>query len=288
MRLLSNANATPHGLHKQNIAPTPACTFCGCEDADVLHVAHHCPRFQVIRDEWSDIIHTWPFRPACAQHCPIATTILPMHTRRNWSTVQQDIARLLETWMAFRRNGALVQNITCESHAFETLRDEGARASQPEALLAAVERCAPLVQPPVACPTGSNWIDLEWKPPNSSWAFHKWGASLKDYCVLFSFWNRRTTEHYPGATICHNWTIAFLIFMQAGGNLASFVHRCPNLGAIIWKFRNLSISMFSEAWPDEPDIESLTLNRTTKFIGVLAYHLPDPFLITFSRPFNGI
>ena len=35
-----------------------------------------------------------------------------MHTRKNWLTVQQDIARLFETWMAFRRNGNFVQNIT--------------------------------------------------------------------------------------------------------------------------------------------------------------------------------
>ena len=166
-----------------------------------------------------------------------------------------------EWYFIWRGHGDLVQNITSESHALEIQRNEGARASQPEASFAAVERYAPLVQPPVAFPTRTNWIDLEWKPPNSSWAFHESGASFKDYCVLFSFWNKFTTVHYPGAAVCQNWTIALLTFMQAWGNLASFVHRCPNLGTIIWKFRNLSISMFSEAWPDEPDFDSFSFEQ---------------------------
>ena len=83
MRLLSNAHATPHRLHKQDIVSTPACNFCGCGDADILHIAFHCPRFQFIRDEWSPLTLTWPGWPACAQHCLVATTTLPEHIRKH-------------------------------------------------------------------------------------------------------------------------------------------------------------------------------------------------------------
>ena len=43
--------------------------------------------------------------------------------------------------------------------------------------------------------------------------------------------------------------------------MASFVHRCPNLGTIVWKFRKLSIAMFHDAWPDEPDSESFNFEQ---------------------------
>ena len=208
-------SATPRRLHKQNIVPTPACSFFGCEEADVIHIAYHFPRCQFIRDEWSDTTHTWPFWLACAQQCLIATTTIPMHTRKNWSTVQQDIARLFETWMASRSNGNLAQNITCESHALEVERDESSRALHPDASFAAFEKYAALVQPPVTFPTRSIWLDLDWKPPNSSWALHKWGASFKDYCVLFPLGinGQRNPTQLPLRVI----TGQCLIFMQLGG-----------------------------------------------------------------------
>ena len=264
MRLLSNAHATPHRLHKQNIVPTPACTFCGCEDADVLHNACHCPRFQLKRAEWSDITHTWPFWPACSQHCLIATTTFPMHTRKNWSTVQQDIARLLETWMAFRRNGVLVQNITCESHALEIPRDEGARASQPEA---------------------SNWIDLEWKPPNSSWALSQMGRFpqrlLRPFFFLEQVDNRALPESHnlPQLDYCHRKPEAI------------WHPSCMDAPILVPLFGSFVISpylCFPERGPTNQKSSPLILNRTTRFIGVLACHLPDPFLITLSQLFNGI
>ena len=229
MRLLSNAHATPHGLRKQDIVSTPACN-CGCEDADVIHIAF-CPGFQFIRDEWSPLTLAWPSWPACAQHCLGATTTLPAHLRS-----------VFETWMAFPRNGNLIQNVTADSHAIEIQREAEARASRRNPSHEAVERYASFVQPSVAFPARSNWIDLEWMPPNSTWALHKWGASQRDYNILFSFWTKWSPQTFHGAVRCHNCTIAFLIFMQKGGNLASFVHRCPNLGTVIGKFRNLSIA----------------------------------------------
>ena len=100
-----------------------------------------------------------------------------------------------------------------------------------------------------------NWIDLEWMPPNFTWALHKWGASQRDYNILFSSWTKWSSQTFHAAVRCHK-TIAFLIFMQQGGNLASFVHRCPNLGTVIWKLRNLSTTMLQQAWPENPDFDS--------------------------------
>ena len=49
--------------------------------------------------------------------------------------------------------------------------------------------------------------------------------------------------------------------MQQGGKIASFVHRCPNLGTVIWKFKNLSCAMLQTAWPDNPEYESLKFHE---------------------------
>ena len=63
MRLLSNAHATPHRLYRQNIVPTPACRYCSCPDADVEHIAYHCPRFEFLRKDWPAVLSeysSWP------------------------------------------------------------------------------------------------------------------------------------------------------------------------------------------------------------------------------------
>ena len=49
--------------------------------------------------------------------------------------------------------------------------------------------------------------------------------------------------------------------MQQGGKIASFVHRCPNLGTVIWKFKKLSCAMLQAAWPENPDFESLRFHE---------------------------
>ena len=98
-------------------------------------------------------------------------------------------------------------------------------------------------------------------PPNSTWAVHKWGASQRDYNILFSFWAKWSPQPFHGAVQCHNWTIAFLIFMQKGGNTASFVHRCPSLGTVVCKFRNLSVAMLQVAWSENPDFDSFNFDN---------------------------
>ena len=49
--------------------------------------------------------------------------------------------------------------------------------------------------------------------------------------------------------------------MQQGGKIASFVHRCPNLGTVIWKFKHLSYTMLRVAWPENPEFESFKFDE---------------------------
>ena len=258
MRLLSNAHASPYRLFKQNVIATPACGFCSCQEADVLHIAYHCPRFDFLRTEWCDETKTWATWPPCAQQCLIACETMPPQVLQNWHKVQEDVAKLFETWMAFRRNSSLVQPISQESHSIDVAAE--ASASHPEqhnAVHALVERHARLVQRDVRMPPKNEMINLEWSPPTSTWAFFKWGACAKDYAVLFSFWTKWTLKSFQDATPCNNWTQVFYIFIQLGGHIATFVHCCPNLGTVIWKFRNLSLAILEQAWPGDCSFSEL-------------------------------
>ena len=77
---------------------------------------------------------------------------MPEHLRKHWHVVQLDIARLFETWMAFRRNSNLCHNITADSHDLEILREAEAERCRPNLSHDAVQRYAPLAQPPVTFP----------------------------------------------------------------------------------------------------------------------------------------
>ena len=89
--------------------PTPACNFCGCKDADVIHIAYHCPRFQFIRDEWSPITRMWPFWPACKQHCLVATgTRCHGHSSR---TCQEELANRAARYCASLRPGSQLKDM---------------------------------------------------------------------------------------------------------------------------------------------------------------------------------
>ena len=256
MRMLTNSHATPYRLFKQNIVPTPACPYCSCESADILHIAYQCPRMQYVRDTWDEVTHTWAAWPACAQHCLVACTDMPQHVLHKWHIIQNDVAKLLEVWMDFRRNASLVQSVTAESHSIDISQANAQQDRDGTVSHAVVERHAVLVQRNTTFPTKTELIDLEWSPPTSTWAFHKWGASAKDYAALFSFWIKWTTQPFEGAVPCSNWTLVFYIFVQMGGHLAPFVRRCPNLGTVIWKFRNLSLALLKNAWPENPPYDA--------------------------------
>ena len=76
--------------------------------------------------------------------------------------------------------------------------------------------------------------------------------------------------------------------MQQGGKLASFVHRCPSLGTIIWKFKNLSFTMLQTAWPEHPEFASLKFDEESEVHWCprmpVARTFPDGLFTTF--PWN--
>ena len=70
--------------------------------------------------------------------------------------------------------------------------------------------------------------------------------------------------------------------------MASFVHRCPNLGTIIWKFRNLSLTLLENAWPNEPDFQSLQFDKNDDVHWCLRMPPAKPFppLFFHSAPWD--
>ena len=248
MRLLTNAPATPHRLFRQNIVSTPACRYCSCADADVDHIANECPRFNFLRDERPDLFKERASCPPCSRSCLVATSDLPPLTLNSWGTVQKCVAELFETWMAFQRNPEAGIAVTVDSHAVDV--------KQQAEILAGI---ADLSQPQcVVAP--QNRIPLQWKPPSNLSTMHHWGATKQDYSALFSFWKNWTTVPFPGKVCFSSWMQVFLAFLQMGGKLSPFCNRCPNVGAALWKFRTLSISLLQQAWDGDVDFQDLALD----------------------------
>ena len=105
-----------------------------------------------------------------------------------------------------------------------------------------------------------NRVCLRWAIPLNLSALHRWGASLEDYNALFSFWNKWALQPFPNKTPISNWYQVFLVFLQLAGVKSPFCSRCQHIGAALWKFRTLSISLLQEAWRDDFDIQELDLN----------------------------
>ena len=101
-----------------------------------------------------------------------------------------------------------------------------------------------------------NWSTLNGALPLQRGHSTSGGLVPKIYAALFSFWIKWTTQPFEGAVPCSNWTLVFYIFVQILGHLAPFVRRCPNLGTVIWKFRNLSLALLKNAWPENPPYDA--------------------------------
>ena len=73
IRLLSDAHATPHRLHKMGVIATPHCPYCLCGDADITHIVWDCPRFQAMRHDWpQEMMHRAGWQTCCS-HSMICT-----------------------------------------------------------------------------------------------------------------------------------------------------------------------------------------------------------------------
>ena len=248
-RLLSNAHATPHRLYKTNAHCTPACRYCSCPDADVIHIAFQCPRFHFIRADWPAVLEGWEQWPPCAQHCLVATTELPQHVLSQWGSVQLHVALLFETWMSFEREPCSIDTITAHSHLLDCQRQTDAPVCY-----------ADMKQSKVNCQQ-EKCLDLTWTPPKSLTELHFWGATKFDYDRLFSFWKKWTLHEYEGRVSMNNWMQVLLVFLQMQGDKAPFTHRCGNIANLVWKFRTLSMSLLEKAWMENFPFEDLQLDE---------------------------
>ena len=109
IRLLSDAHATPHRLHKMGIIATPRCPSCLSNNADISHVVWQCPRFQVLRQDWPANMLLRDAWSPCSSNSMICTTDLAPSEKLRWPEYQQHIAKLLFQWMELRRNRDLYE-----------------------------------------------------------------------------------------------------------------------------------------------------------------------------------
>ena len=203
IRLLSDAHATPHRLHKMGIIATPHCPHCLCDNADISHVVWHCPRFQALRQDWPEnMFHRAEWSP-CSSNSMICTTDLAPSEKLHWPEYQQHVAKLLFQWMELQRNCDLYEPFAVKQvpiHA-ETIPNLDCR-----------EFCAQKYQHTDAMP-----LYLTWLPPSTCTAINQWGATLQDYNFLFSFWTKTTSEPDANLVRLSTWTQALAIFIQLGG-----------------------------------------------------------------------
>ena len=154
----------PTGFYKTNAHCTPACRYCSCPDADVIHIAFQCPRFHFIRADWPAVLEGWEQWPPCAQHCLVATTELPQHVLSQWGSVQLHVALLFETWMSFEREPCSIDTITAHSHLLDCQRQTDAPVCY-----------ADMKQSKVNCQQ-EKCLDLTWTPPKSLTELHFLGS----------------------------------------------------------------------------------------------------------------
>ena len=67
---------------------------------------------------------------------------------------------------------------------------------------------------------------------------------MHDFCLIFSFWTRWTTQKHPDAVKINTWTHALTLFLQVGGLNAHFLSPCQLMGMAAYRFRLLSIGIF--------------------------------------------
>ena len=202
IRLLSDAHATPHQLHKRGIIATPHCPYCLCDNADISHVVWQCPRFQMLRQDWPEnLLHRAEWSP-CSSNSMICTTDLAPSEKLRWPEYQQHVAKLLFQWMELQRNRDLYESFAVKQVPFhaETIPNLDCR-----------EACAQKHQHTDATP-----LHLTWLPPSTCAAINQCGATLQDYNFLFSFWTKTTSDPYANLVCLSTWTQALAIFIQLG------------------------------------------------------------------------
>ena len=228
IRLLSDAHATTHRLCQMQIKATPHCQFCLMEDSTVQHIMWECPRFAELRKSWPVELCNRTNWPSCARNAMICTTDMPVALRNDWHKLQLLVAQLLWQWMELNRNPDSYQQFAPEESApRRDVNHELARPCQQK------------------CDLGlSNAMPLQWNPPVTRTDWNKWGSSIQDFSLIFSFWTRWTQKQSDVAIKVLTWSQALALFVRHGGVMADFLKQCQFVGMAAYKLRVLSSFLF--------------------------------------------
>ena len=263
IRLLSDAHATPHRLHKMGVIATPHCPYCLCADADITHIVWDCPRFQAMRHDWPQEMIQRAGWQTCCSHAMICTKAIDFAQKHRWPEYQLHVSKLLAQWMEFQRNRELYEPFAVK---------QVPSCDEPIPNLDCREACAQKCQHVNATP-----LHLTWLPPCTRTAINLWGATLQDYNYIFSFWTKTTTEPDESLTCLSTWTQALAIFIQLGGNGAPFLARCRNLTMAVFKFKVLSYNLLKNQPGFAKLVEELDEDtEATKWLTIFPKEAPFP------------
>ena len=175
------------------VFPTPHCRFCFHERADEEHVIWHCPRFSRVRQEWPEVLQQSSHWPNCARHAMIFTSCMDQTLKPQWTSFQKLVAELLYQWMEMNRNSEL-----CHLLPFDAAGDSEALPVQQNDILTSKQK---------SLSATSSLLPLTWDPPVCRTAINKWGASMQDFYLIFSFWHVFQSKsslciHHPDLVTC--------------------------------------------------------------------------------------
>ena len=241
IRMLSDAHATPYRLFQMGIKATPHCQYCLHEEGNIKHIIWDCPRFAGLRRSWPQDLLDRNQWPECSKSALICSSLLPESTRSQWHQLQLLVAQLLYQWMEMSRNPENYQQFSpeeCQQTGIE-------RNALPQQNRQISEMCF------------SQALPWQWNPPGTRTEWNKWGSSVKDFALVFSFWTKWTNKHCNAAVKIRTWTQALALFVQYGGVEADFLGQCQFIGMAAYKLRVLTSFLF-QTQQQNPELHGMT------------------------------
>ena len=248
IRMLSDAHATPYRLFQIGINATPHCQYCLHEKGCIQHIMWDCPRFAERRRSWPQELtdrHQWP---ECSKSALICSHLLPESTRSQWHQFQLLVAQLLFQWMEISRNPENYQQFVPE----ETAQYQMGSDVLPQQNRQNDDLCSAHAHP------------LQWNPRGTRTAWNKWGSSVKDFALIFSFWTKWTNQSCINAVRIRTWTQALALFVQYGGIDADFLGQCQFIAMAAYKLRILTAFLF-QTQQQNHELQSMSSSRNGIF-----------------------
>ena len=244
IRTLSDAHATPYRLFQIGIKATPHCPYCLHEKGCIQHIMWDCPRFAEIRRSWPQELIDRNQWPECSKSALICSYLLSESTRSKWHQLQLLVAQLLFQWMEMNRNPENYQQFVPE----EIAQNQVGRDVLPQLSRQSDELCSARALP------------LQWNPPGTRTAWNRWGSSIKDFALIFSFWTKWTDQRCANAVRIRTWTQALALFVQYGGIDADFLGQCQFIGMAAYKLRILTAFLFQTQQQNQ-ELQSMTFSN---------------------------